>query len=60
MWRFNAEKYRRKLKQNPKKYKAYLKKQKKLMAQRYEEKVHVEHPNAKIAKKRRVLKRKEG
>jgi hypothetical protein len=58
MWRFNAEKYREKLKQNPKKYEAYLKKQKVLMAKKYDEKIHAQHPKAKIAKKRRVKKRK--
>jgi hypothetical protein len=51
MWRFNAEKHREKLKKNPKKYQAYLRKQRKLMAKRYEEKVHAKHPKAKIAKK---------
>jgi hypothetical protein len=58
MWRFNAEKYREKLKQNPPKYTAYLKKQRELMAKKYDEKIHAQHPKAKITKKRRGEKRK--
>ncbi len=49
MWRFNTTERRKHLREKePAKYRAYLDKQKDLMAQRYEKSVHAQHPKAKV------------
>jgi hypothetical protein len=60
MWRFNSAVRREKLKEEePEKYRAYLDKQRELMAKKYEKEVHAEHPKAQIGKGRKKATRKE-
>ena len=57
MWRVNAKRWREELKENPKKHEAYLKKQRKVMEQRYIEKRKIElGPNVKIKRRKRKSK----
>jgi len=60
MWRFNTAERRKGLKKkDPKKYRAYLDKQRELMARKYEKNIHTEHPKAKVAKHTRKTRRTE-
>lgn len=53
MWKINAERRREELKKHPRKYRAYLKKQKEIMRRRYEEKRKAElGPNVKIGRRK--------
>lgn len=52
MWRFNTTERRKHLKEKePEKYRAYLDKQKELMAKKYEKDVHARYPKAKVSRR---------
>lgn len=52
-YKFLSRKKREELKAHPRKYRAYLKKQREMMKKKYDEKIKAEHPMARIGRKER-------